>query len=254
MRDAITKAKLHRWTVKLPAMKACIVIATLVFAAGTVRADCDDCKDLCRLMDEYLQKEVGIKIWSWYAKSTPEPQRSEFVPTDVENLGFDIFTAWTKWRKLPCRRDKSVKGSGSVAEDIVTNFKDEKCEIQRNKQKLEGDVLKQYIKDVGCKALSDASVAHEEVHREDCMRAYSEGHPERLDDQSEVADSELRAWKKHQQIVADKIREIIQTKGCGWSPTAGQKKNINALPSRQQIMDMQKRGWRAAKALSRGKR
>ena len=38
----------------------CATLVTLLFSAASLYADCDECKDLCRLVDEYAQTEKNL--------------------------------------------------------------------------------------------------------------------------------------------------------------------------------------------------
>jgi hypothetical protein len=110
-------------------------------------------------------------------------------------------------------------------------------------------------KDWGCKTLSDALIAHEMVHVEHCMQAYEQGEETAqkiLSNPANIAESELQAWTRHRDMIAEQIRNIIRNKGCGWQPTKGQKNDMNAIPSIKQSIDMQKRGYKAVEALSKG--
>ena len=239
-----------------------VVVLVMGLASEVARADCDECKDLCRLMDEYQQREMGIKLWSLFATSTTTPQeRSERARRlngkSVHDRVGQMLAMWNKFRKYPC----ALLGSGpGVVTDLETTLDDNPrgqphCTVVRSwgdaagkvirQEKLEGDVLDGYHRDTGCKAISDATIEHEKVHQQDCEQAYANHAEASLGDPHVLAESELKAWTKHKELVADKIRQIIRDKGCGWQPTfLG-----DALPSPVQVQNMEKRGWKAVNAL-----
>ena len=229
---------------------------------------CNACEDLCRLVDTYLQKEKGIELWRRYAASTPEAQRTRLPPgvtdTDgIENLVWKEFSEWAKNRRqnreLPCKlREETAAGQAgapvpppaAVAVDLVTVTQQDSCEIRYGNRKLEGEALRDYERSVDCKVLSDATIAHEAVHQEHCMRAFAEDHrraPALLDTPAQVAESELQAWKRHQEVVGEAIRALAGK--CGWQPTKRQLRDMTSIPSAAQTRAMQERGWKAAEAL-----
>jgi hypothetical protein len=236
---------------------------------------CDQCEDLCRLMDRYLQEEKGIEYWKKFAASTPDEQRLHLAHIktgpQLEELVMNAFNQWTKKRQLPCQQPEGPNlqdafpspttnpgGSSSVVTELETHFEDSRCRITykvNGEDKDLDEVKDQFEKDWGCKTLSDALIAHEQVHVEHCMQAYAQGEEAAqkiLSDPANIAESELQAWTKHRDVLADQIRNIIRSKGCGWQPTKGQANNMNAIPSVKQSIDMQKRGYKAVDALSKG--
>jgi len=230
-------------------------------------ADCDKCEDLCRLVDRYLQEEKGVELWKQYAASTPEEERTK-LPAEVndtksmENHFGKQFNDWLKNRTLPCQMPEgpqlptvsTLDPNDMELETVITN---DTCAITYHGENIdEGDTKKYFQQDWGCKPLSDGLEAHERVHQEHCKEAYSKDASKAnqvLNTPANVAESELQAWTKHKEVVAEAIRNLIWQKGCGWQPTKGQKNNINAVPSMKQTQDMQLRGFKAAKALSKGK-
>jgi hypothetical protein len=122
-------------------------------------------------------------------------------------------------------------------------------------EKLDSQTLAKYEKDVGCKALSDATVEHERVHQRHCKNAYAQdpaGAEKFLDTPEIVAESEYQAWSRQQEMIAEAIRQIVAKNGCGWQPTEGQKDNPDAIPSLEQIKKMEQQGWKAVEALEKG--
>jgi hypothetical protein len=248
----------------------------LLFIAVPVHAGCDECKDLCGLMDVYMQREKGIEIWKEYAASTPDEEKGRYSSylkntQEIEDFAMSEFQDWTNNRKgnnqLPCQPTGT---GGGVKADLVTDTSNPSCQIYRafyegkdsqgkdkyTYEKLEGDTRKKFEDDVGCKALSDAVIEHEKVHQRHCWNAYEQGGESAakfLDTAEVVAESELQAWTKHKEVVEDQIRKIISEKGCGWDPTERQKNDPNSIPSLKQMQDMEKRGWKAANALSGNK-
>jgi hypothetical protein len=226
-------------------------------------AKCDTCQDLCRLMDDYLQKEKGIELWRQYAASTPAAQRRALPAgvTDtngIENLVWNEFSNWAKDREqnkqLPCKLKPLAPGQTppAVETDLVTVTQNESCEIQdaSNGKKLEGQTRQDFEQAKNCKVLSDAVIGHESVHQEHCMRAYLQDRvnaPKILDTPENVAESELQAWTRHKEIVGEGIRRIAGK--CGWQPTKRQRQDMMSVPSPAQTRNMQSRGWKAAKAL-----
>jgi len=221
---------------------------------------CDQCEDLCRLVDQYQQKEKGIELWKQYASSTPEADRIA-LPANVtemislENHVYGQFKAWPDTRKqngeLPCAVPANAPQSTPVETDLTTTS-DSSCEIRYNGKKLEGPNLKDFEKAVGCKVMSDATIAHETEHQEICMRAHSDQEGlKTLDEPSFVAQNELQAWTEHRDVLRDAIRALAGR--CGWEPTKRQKSSPVSVPSTKQAKDMQARGWKASKALKRRK-
>lgn len=242
-----------------------IALFALGCASAVARADCDQCEDLCRLMDQYLQKEKGIEIWKKYAASTPLPMRTALpasvTDTDsMENQGWEEFSEWTKTRELPCKpsfdllKALGLKKAPGVTTDLVTATQNPQCPILYNGRSLDvGSTKSDFEKDVNCKAISDATIAHEEVHQSHCRNAFAENPavaPMLLDTPEMVAESELQAWTKHKQKLEEAIRNILAKQGCGWQPTTGQKANPNAVPSLKQMQDMDRRARTAARLIS----
>lgn len=248
-----------------PAALACaaaLAAALLVSRpASAESAACDTCADLCRLVDQLQQKEKGIELWRKYAASTAGSQWRPLMPwisdmDSMENQVWNEFSEWARERKqndeLPCAIPPQPPGQteAPVAVDLLTNAGSDSCEITYKGNKLQDQVLKDYEKDTNCKVMSDATIAHEEVHREHCMRAYHQDRrtaPAILDTPENVAESELQAWTKHRDVLREAVRALAGR--CGWEPTKRQKSDPNSVPSTQQTKDMQARGWKALNAL-----
>jgi hypothetical protein len=229
--------------------------------ASAAPASCETCQDLCRLMDEYLQKERGIELWRQYAASTPASQRKPLPAgvtetAGIENLVWNEFSNWAKDREknkeLPCKLKNPGQAPPPVTTDLETTTQDGSCTVidSGSGKKLEGQTLTDFEQAKNCKVLSDAVIAHETVHQEHCLRAFSQDHANAariLDTPENVAESELQAWTRHKEVVGDAIRRIAGK--CGWQPTKRQKQDMNSVPSPAQSRNMQNRGWKAAKAL-----
>jgi len=224
---------------------------------------CDQCKDLCQLVDWYQQREKGVELWSKYAPSTAgnDAITPEIAAKGVGNQVFDEFTAWAKERsdtgRIPCVPPPDPKApqspppqSSPPKVDLQVMTQDDQCEIFYEDKKLDKQVLKDFEDAQNCKVLSDATIAHETIHQMHCQKAYYDDHagaPALLRSPAFVAESELQAWTKHKEVIGEGIRRIAGK--CGWQPTARQKKDPYAIPSSHQTTKMRERGWKAAKAL-----
>jgi hypothetical protein len=108
---------------------ACVgIFLILLFTSVPVFADCDECKDLCKLMDVYMQREEGIGLWKEYAASTPDEEKGRYSSYikgtgEIENFVMSEFQDWANNRKannqlpiLPAKfiglsmKGKTVKG------------------------------------------------------------------------------------------------------------------------------------------------
>jgi hypothetical protein len=241
-----------------------MLLLALCFAAAPARADCDECKDLCRLMDHYLQKEKGIEIWKQYALSTPVGNRAA-LPAGVkdtasmEDQAWLEFSEWAKTRELPCKpefdllRAVGLKDKPPVVTDLITETRNSSCGIYFHSSELNsGSTRSDYEAATGCKAISDATIAHEEVHQRHCRNAYASDPAKAaalLDTPEMVAESELQAWTRHKEMLGSAIRDILAKKGCGWQPTTRQKADPNAVPSLKQMQDMDSEAREAAALL-----
>jgi hypothetical protein len=221
---------------------------------------CDQCEDLCRLVDVYEQREAGIKMWRQYASKTPKNERVP-LPTNLKDFkGFEgyvemEFNAWASWRRLPCTLAPGGRGGDAVTALETTT--DSSCTILYNKQPLTDQNRPDFERGMNCKPHSDAVIEHEKVHQKLCQEAYAKiADPKKaqefLDDPANIAQSEVEAWEKERDVVAEQIRKIVRDHDCGWDPTQGQKGNPNALPSQEQTKKMQERGWRAVESLRSG--
>lgn len=256
-------AAARRWASRTgAALVVCALVLCAFPTASRASSACDQCEDLCGLIDQYQQKEKGIELWRQYASSTDQAQRAQLPAhvTEIASLQKHVkgqFEAWADARKqndeLPCAIPPQQRTQKTpVDTDLITTV-DQSCEIQYQDKKLEGQNLKDYEKAVDCKVMSDATIAHEEVHREICMRAYHEQEGlKTLDAPEFAAQNELQAWTKHRDVLRDAIRGLAGR--CGWEPTKRQKTDPNAVPSGPQTKAMQARGWKASKVLKRKSR
>ena len=234
-----------------------LFLLALCFAAAPASANCDECKDLCPLIDHYLQKEKGIEIWKKYAASTPVMMRTP-LPAGVtetesmENLGLAEFNEWLAERELPCERASDpLRALGLAPQpppqaqtDLTTIALDPACPILYNGEPFDAARQKAYEDAVGCKDLSDATIAHEQVHQGHCQKAFAEdphGAVALLDSPEMVAESEFQAWTAHKQKLEEAIRRILSDKGCGWDPTERQKADPHSVPSLKQMQEMDRR-------------
>lgn len=247
-------------------VSSCLLGALLLGSfAGESRASaaCDECSDLCRLLDQHQQRQKGVELWRKYAESTDQADR-EALPANVtetnslQNHVKAQFDAWAADRMqkldLPCELPKQAQTNPAPVVTDLTTTSDSSCEIQyQGKGLFKDDNLKQFETAVGCKTLSDATIAHEEVHREHCMRAYADEEGlKTLDAPEFVAENELQAWTKHRDVLRDAIRPLALK--CGWVPTKRQRLDLSSVPSNPQMRKMEKRWKRAAKALKRKRR
>jgi hypothetical protein len=216
-------------------------------------------------MDQYLQREKGIELWKGFAASTPKAQRRKLPPNKntangVQNVVFEEWSEWAKNRKWNGEHPCDFGFGGTPATDIImVPDKPERggCAIMYGDDVLEGATLAKYEKDINCKVLSDSSLAHENVHKEHCMAAYAQSFDyadQLLSTPEYSAESELQAWTKQKEVLGEAIRNIIRKNGCGWKPTKGQKNRLGAVPSIEQMQKMEQQGWKAAKALSKGRK
>ena len=236
-------------------------LLSFLLAAPHARADCDQCQDLCQLMDVYLERDMGAFIWQQYAASTPPPLRS-LLPANVtetqsmEAQGLKEFNAWTTIRRLPCVPPPPPPGAAapSGATTILsTNGLHPSCTIYYGTEPIDfPGVRDRFERSMHCKAVSDATIAHEEVHRDHCLKGFATNPalaPIELDRPENVAESEYQAWTQEQRVLEAAIRDILAKKGCGWDPTPRQRKDPSSLPSVTQMKDMQRRAWEAATEL-----
>jgi hypothetical protein len=255
---------------------ACMCITgMLVFAIGTAQAQtpkpCDTCEDLCRLMDKYQQRNKAIEIWQQYTghggKNIPE---GVTTGNEIEHIFQMQFNEWLAKRRLD--HDASGAGLGSLpcrlkrgdneytremAGSHFNLYVDTKtCKIlTSDDQELTGPVKDAFEVSFNCKADSDALLAHEQVHQQQCINAHKmdpSGGEAFLDSPGMTAESELDAYTKQRDELGNAIRDILRKKGCGWESTEGQKQVPESVPSLKQIQDMSERAWKAAAALSDG--
>jgi hypothetical protein len=239
-----------------------LTLALLGLLPTAAEAACDDCKDLCRLIDQYQQKEKGIEIWKQYAWSTPAANRKALPAgvNDVDTMeaqGMKEFDAWTADRtaknEWPCPLKPG--GAPGAVVDLTTSITSD-CTISYKGKKLEGQNLKDFETDKGCEAEADAVIAHETVHQIHCTEAWSKDPKTAakfLDTPEMVAETELQAWTAHKKVLADEIRKLLKKKGCGWQPTYRQQASPDAVPSQKQLDKMRTNAWKAAKALPKKK-
>jgi hypothetical protein len=205
-------------------------LLVLFASARPAHADCDSCEDLCRLMDQYLQKSKAADAWRELAMSTPQASR-RIVPGSVKDMGSvetfvnDELTQWLENRQwtgeMPC---PTAGVSPGPATELETQMLDPGCHIIYNKQILQGDNLKKFVDAVGCKAISDSQIAHENVHRDHCLNAFKNAPDDKtavewIDRVDVTAESEMRAYSKARDMLANQIRDIIRKEGCGWDFT-----------------------------------
>jgi hypothetical protein len=240
----------------------------LVFAQAADRNSpdrkCDRCSDLCSLLDQYWQKERGIEVWNRYASSNTSRVQ---IPVDqVRNLNRfykqiyekELPAAWEN-RPLPCEAVKEWEkepprppmdwpsGTG-----LETTF-GESCAVSYRGAPLTGDNEKAWRSTHVCKGSADAELEHEKVHQEHCSKIWKQNKyvaATRLQMVHNVAETEMRAWIKHRDMLKDEIRMLARN--CGWEPTDRQRSDPNSVPSEKQAQKMEKQGWNAFKAL-RGK-
>jgi hypothetical protein len=216
-------------------------------------------------VDLYWQKSRGIKVWQRYAASTLPPSRRTALPAKVTDLstfeefiyGEELPNEWGK-RKLPCEfkeweqnapKAPLLPTGGNVTglETTVT----ESCDIVYQGEKLVGVVEKWWRDAQVCKGIADAEFEHEKVHQQICRDTWAANRflaPKRLITLRNVAQSELKAWKRHRNMLRDQIRKLA--KDCGWQETDAQKGNPNAVPDEQQTKEMENQGWSAYNLLT----
>lgn len=231
----------------------------------SVNRECDRCKDLCSLVDQYWQKERGIEVWKRYAASTPRAQRTA-LPAEVTNLdtfyefiyGKELPKTW-EGRQLPCeavqewqkeRSQAPMLPPGGDGTGLETKVFEESCETVYRGEKLEGDTEKKWRATHVCKGSADAELEHEKVHQKICRATWDANRflaVKRLSTLRNVAESELQSWTKHRDILRDEILKLA--KNCGWQPTDRQKADPNSVPTEKQTKDMEALGWDAFNAL-----
>ena len=228
--------------------------------------ECTKCSDLCSLVDQYWQKERGIEMWKRYAASTLPSKRTP-LPTGVTDLGtfYDFIyqqelpKTWEN-RQLPCETVKEWEQEppkppllppGGDGTGLETKVFDGSCETVYRGQKLEGDNEKKWLATHVCKGSADAELEHEKVHQEICRATWEANRflaVKRLSTLRNVAESELRAWTKHRDMLQEQIRALARN--CGWEPTDRQRANPDSVPSEMQTKKMEERGWNAFNALN----
>jgi hypothetical protein len=216
-------------------------------------------------MDQYQQRTWGIERWRYYSRDMGKNiPKSVTTGAQLEDLFKREFDQWLNSRRpapdagpddmgsLPCKLKPG--GKPGAKSDLYTDTKS--CEIKTPAgQVLIGPVRDAFESTVNCKAETDAVIAHEEVHKRHCENAHRmdpAGGEAFMDSPLMSAFSEADAWTVHRERIRDAIHRIVNTKGCGWDPTARQRKDPDSIPSLKQVQDMSLRAWKAAAALSGG--
>jgi hypothetical protein len=253
------------------ALTRCAAASTLALASAAFAAPdpCNTCEDLCRLVDQYLQKEKQLELYQQYAGPKPQklPRAGESAPDAV----YREFEEWTAQRELPCviplgaqlesalrsaahRVFGSGDSAGNTQTDLETHPGDSSCKITFGKDELgSGDTQQRFEEWVNCKPMSDATIEHEKVHQARCLQEYESSPKDAaavLAEPSVMAESEVLAHQRHKEILEVAIRDIIQTQGCGWDPTDRQKADPRSVPSLKQMQDMNRRANSAARLLN----
>lgn len=245
-----------------------VVVAALVgvIASTSVRADepgspgsnCDQCEDLCQLMFAYAEREALIEMYREYAHSNENRTELEWEANPVAMVEKKLKEDWAPKRQLPCapRPPPGGGGGGDVQTDMWVDTTNPKCNIvSGDGTPLTPAAEQEFHRAKNCRPASDAVIAHEKVHQQHCLTAYSGTDPALaariLGTPANMAESELQAHIKHRDLLADQIRKIVSEKNCGWNPTEGQQYS-GALPSQAQIQKMEQRGWQAVQSLAGG--
>jgi len=227
--------------------------------------ECETCEDLCALVDQYWQKELGIKVWQKYAASNtlrtmlrPGSSLNQFEKIIYEQ---ELPKAW-KDRPLPCKLAEGWQNTNRLQAPLqqpgpedtgleTKAFQGPSCNIVWRNAKLEGDIEKHWRSTHVCKGSADAELAHEQVHQKICLQAWAQDPANAASDLAQpenVAESELQAWKRHRNQLRDQIQRLAHK--CGWQPTKGQKNDPNAVPTPTQTKKMEERGWHAFQVLT----
>jgi hypothetical protein len=228
--------------------------------------ECTQCKDLCNLVDQYWQKERGIELWKRFAASTPPGQRTQ-LPAEVTNL--DTFYEYLyeqefpksfAARQLPCEvvpewqhepPQPPLLPTGGNVTGLETKVFKETCEIVYREQPLEGDTEEAWRNTHVCRGSANAELEHEKVHQEICRKMWSNNRFLAVKRQSlprNIAETELRAWTKHRELLREEIQKLARN--CGWEPTDRQRADPDSVPTEAQTKKMEERGWNAFNALS----
>lgn len=249
-------------------------VALLFLPLGTAMAqlangnrECDNCNDLCALVDQYWQKERGIEIWKKYAASTPYGRRASPPATVTTRIQLQNYVAKDldnelQGRTLPCKtvQEQAQEKQGiknptppknPIETGLETNVTLESCEITYGDQKLEGPTEQVWRNTHVCKGSADAELAHEQVHQKICKDTWEANRflaDKRLRILTNVAEGELQAWRRHRNRLRDQILNLAMK--CGWEPTERQKNDPNAVPTEKQTKKMEQWGWTAFNALT----
>lgn len=234
---------------------------------------CDQCEDLCRLVDAYEQKAAAAEMFRPYAH--PPEGGGAALPagvTNMDTLEKAVFKQWDQWNKLrtpPCQYPAAGKVAVSgfnrtamIAQgkappatadtQLETNMA---CQVLFEGKPLTGDAVSKFEAMYNCKAQTDALREHENVHVEMCTKAWADAKGvqdaavKTMDDPRNVADSEVKSYGREAEVLADQIRKIVQQKGCGWHPTKAQQQNPKSQPTHDQLDKMHTLGWGAVEAL-----
>jgi hypothetical protein len=228
--------------------------------------ECTRCKDLCNLVDQYWQKERGIELWKRFAASTASGQRTQ-LPAEVTNLDTFYDYLYEKElpkifadRQLPCEavpewQQEPPKPpflpTGGNATGLETKVFKESCEIVYREQPLQGDTEQAWRNTHVCRGSANAELEHEKVHQEICRKMWSSNRFLAVKRQSlprNIAETELRAWTKHRDLLREEIQKLARN--CGWEPTDRQRADPDSVPTEAQTRKMEERGWKAFNALS----
>src|SRR5262245_40464913 len=221
-------------------------IGLLSAIAPPARAACDQCEDLCKLVDEYQQSQLALILFSQYARNNPlkiSPPASVTDANSMETYVEELYNRSLAGQSRPC----PIKGGGGAASTrLTTSIVD--CKIRDTKgNELKGQAKTDFENQWDCKPFTDSLHAHEVIHKSHCDQAYARTAPDRAaglaiqDTPENVAESEVQAYRAGMNELIKGIRDILaKNKGCGWDPTIGQKANPNSVPSTKQMQDMQK--------------
>ena len=249
------------------------ITAMLVFAipatSAKAAAACDTCEDLCRLMDQYQQKVKAIEMWQKYIENLRNNKLSEIkTQADLYAAYEQEFDAWLDARlpaanappddfgSLPCKL-KARGGGGSTR--LVTSMTDCKIYNKSTGKEIKDGEKDAYETSVNCLADSNATLAHEGVHAQQCLNANEIMNPSEaeafMNTPYMTAHSEKDAYTEHRDKLHDAIFNIISKdeEHCGlWDYSTRQEQNPGSIPDLKDIQEMSKRAWKAAAALSDG--
>jgi hypothetical protein len=248
-------------------LPACFVLAVaLAAAASAAPKPCNTCEDLCQLVDEYLQKDKQIELYQQYAG--PQPKKLPRAGESAQDAVYREFGEWLGTRELPCVVPLEAQIENAIAEagrrwrgdpvpelpTLETHSKDPSCKVTFGKDELgSGDTQQRYEELINCKPISDAAIEHEKLHQSQCQTEYAKD-PARaaaiLVEPSFSAQNEVLAHQRHKELIEAAIRDIVNSRGCGWQPTERQRGDPRSVPSLKQMQDMNRRATKAARLLN----